>query len=230
MEIIPSQIHPSWHRHLLPLFQLPEIIDLKYRILPQFNFYPAKENIFRVFQMPLDQIKVVILGQDPYPNPEHATGLAFSVPSYTNIRTPPSMKVIMDELEQEYPGFRERTNLYEFRTLEHWFRQGVFLLNTALTVEHMNAGSHIKYWQKFIEGVIKIIGSENSPVWLLWGSKAKSYIPTIQDSEEFLVNEILTAPHPAAGLYSPENTFLGCNNFREANEILISYNKSAINW
>lgn len=233
METIPPIIHASWHKHLEPLFQLPEIKELKYRVLPEFEFYPAKQDIFKVFQMPLDKIKVVILGQDPYPSPKHATGLAFATSSNPTIRTPTSLKVIVQELCQEYPNidFSMGMSLFEFRALEHWFRQGVFLLNTALTVEHMNAGSHTRYWKNFTEGVVKTIASERSPVWMLWGKQAQAFIPTIQGSEIFCVNDILTAYHPAAAANSGgAYTFMGCNHFRQANEILLSNGQQAINW
>lgn len=233
METIPPIIHASWHKHLEPLFQLPEILELKYRVLPEFEFYPAKEDIFKVFQMPLDKIKVVILGQDPYPNPSHATGLAFATHSHHSIRTPTSLRVIVDELLAEYPERKESMDkdFFNFRTLDTWFRQGVFLLNTALTVEHMNAGSHTRYWKNFTEGVVRTIASERSPVWMLWGKQAQAFIPTIQDSEIFCVNDILTAYHPAAAANSGgAYTFMGCNHFRQANEILVSNGQQAINW
>lgn len=226
---IPKIIHESWHKHLQPLFNDHRMSALRYTILPQAAFYPDSKDIFRVFSMSLENIRAVIIGQDPYPNGE-ANGLAFAVNE--NVRIPPSLRIIQQEIlststfDAPLGGVSGR-----WKTLEHWHEQGVFLLNTALTVKRTKAGSHIKYWEWFTKEIIKIISREITPIWMLWGSKAQSLVKTIRDNETFQFNEILLASHPAAQLYSTDNEkFIGCNHFVLCNEILKSKNQQTINW
>lgn len=207
MEKLPSIIHQSWYPFLQPVFDHnPSLWLLKSRVLPSCNFYPEPQNIFRVFSMPIPSIKVVILGQDPYPNKGQAIGYAFAVAK--GVRKPTSLKVIEKEVGH---------SLNE--TLEEWINQGVFLLNTALTVEARLPNSHSLYWLNFTKSVIEIIETTVSPVWMLWGKHAQSYSSIIEK-----VNgspTILKAPHPAAEGYSGGKAgFYGCNHFKIANAIL----------
>lgn len=222
---IPEVIHTSWHKHIGGLFHIPSIETLKYIILPTIKFYPKQQDIFNVFKMPLDEIKVVILGQDPYPQPNQAIGYAFAVDKDTN--KPKSLQIIEAELAKEY---KVAVNLD--RTLKPWIDQGVFLLNTALTVEYGIAGSHESQWRGFINGVIRIIASQQSPIWMLWGSKARSFEQAITEEDVFQsANEILRAPHPAAEAYSGGKAgFYDCMHFIKANELLIKRNKEPIKW
>jgi uracil-DNA glycosylase len=248
MSNIAKIIHPSWHIHLQPLFDNSKMDLIKNQLLPNCTFYPEAEYIFRVFSMPVSNIKVVILGQDPYFNGS-AIGYAFAVNEKSPY--PKSLDVILKEVlrpqtSEEYVKFKVENP--EWKTLQHWVQQGVFLLNTALTVEIGKAGSHLGQWQWFIREVIKVISQEVKPVWLLWGSKAQSYrdyiygastIKNIGGDTSKIVslvdvqgkNHILEAYHPAAGAYSGgKNTFEGCNHFNICNEILKLKEENIINW
>ena len=225
MEKIPEIIHESWHKFLIPLFNDDRMKNIKYNLLPGRVFYPEPKNIFRVFSMPLDQIKVVILGQDPYPRPGDAIGYAFATIPERSV--PKSLGIISREIENE--GFEIDYYNDEWKTLQHWVDQGIFLLNTALTVLEGRAGSHLKPWRWFIEEIIKIISREVTPIWLLWGAKAHSFESIIRDAETFLFNDILKAPHPAAELYSGGKAgFYGCGHFKKVNELLTEKEQSLI--
>lgn len=237
-----EKIHTDWLPVINLLYQEP-LVSLNENILPNISFQPKKENIFNVFQIPIKNIKVVILGQDPYPTPGDAIGRAFAVSENTKI--PVSLRNISQELENE--GLKESHNFDNpWKTLEHWQEQGVFLLNTALTVETGKAGSHLKYWQEFTKRVISHISLTQPCIWLLWGKKAQNFIPyiknpyivegydneTIQNipsNEDW--NYILTAPHPAAEAYSGGKAgFFGCNHFMYTNRVLQNLKKAPINW
>lgn len=255
MENLPDIIHPSWHKYLQPLFEDEKMKLIKYKILTSCNFYPASQDIFKVFSMPLEDIKVVILGQDPYPNGE-AIGYAFAVNADT--KTPASLRIIQKEIlstSKEEGLLGGETG--KWKTLKHWVDQGIFLLNTALTVERGNANSHTNYWQWFTKEIIKIISKEVSPIWMLWGAKAQGFrdyigpnkcaypVSTIKSNitgemeptvdiafvKSHNTNMLLQAPHPAAELYSGgKTTFSGCNHFNLCNEILELQGKEKINW
>lgn len=229
MQQLPPTIHESWHKYLQPLFDDPKMIMIKDKVLLQTPYYPERKDIFKVFTMPLNEIKVVILGQDPYPNGE-ATGLAFAVNSAVSM--PPSLKIIKGEIEN-------RNTLWYFKkyedamwkTLNHWFHQGVFLLNTALTVQQGVSGSHLGVWQWFTKEVIKIVSINQPSVWLLWGAKAKGFKDYIDNSTQHAQNMILEADHPAAETHpNPKGRFTGCNHFNLCNEILIAKNQTQIKW
>jgi len=176
------------------------------------------------------------VGQDPYPNGE-ATGLAFGV--RTSSPMPASLKIINKELRRT--GFQPDT-LY-WRTLEHWEKQGVFLLNLSLTVEAKRAGSHMGFWYWFAREVIQVISIQQKPVWMLWGAKAQSFKDHIQKPKVIYAsqweaddlaksNVVLEAPHPAAELYSDQKTkqFSGCDHFNLCNQILEIKGQQIINW
>lgn len=216
-----DKFHPSWVLVQEELFTDPKLIELNQTVLPKENFFPKKEDIFNVFSMPLDEIKVVILGQDPYPNPGDAIGYSFAVNASS--RVPASLRIIGQELVNE--GFEPNRGA-EWKTLKHWTEQGVFLLNTALTVRARKAGSHLKYWKDFTEKLVETIAKTNrNCVWMLWGKKAQAYKEIIRPAH------ILEAPHPAAEAYAGGSAgFYGCNHFNRANQILESLGKSKINW
>lgn len=208
-------IHESWG-------PIKDIIDndenltiLNKRVLPLSKYYPERDNIFRVFEMPLKDIKVVIIGQDPYPNEHQAIGYAFAVPE--TVSKPFSLRVIEKEVGHEID-----------RTLSGWREQGVFLLNTALTVEAKRPGSHAHYWAGFTEEVVRYIARENPCIWLLWGRKALAYSGIIGAYDG---NLILPAPHPAAEAYNRGGaSFVGCEHFKIVNEVLESKNEGIIKW
>ena len=183
--------------------------------------YPPAKNIFEAFnRTPFDKVKVVILGQDPYHEPNQAHGLCFSVRD--GVQPPPSLKNIYKELEDEYgTPFLNRNG-----DLSHWADQGVLLLNATLTVAAGNAGSHQgKGWEMFTDAVIaKLSSHRENLVFLLWGSYARRKGMVI-DRRRHLV---LECAHPSP--LSAYRGFFGCGHFRKANEYLAGHNLPQINW
>lgn len=226
-ENIPVIINESWHELLQPLFNDPKMIRIKDEVLPNCKFYPEASRIFQVFAMPIDKIKVVILGQDPYSKGE-AIGYSFAVNPPTKI--PPSLEIIRKEIINSKVERDSNTPIDSdrWRTLAGWRQQGVFLLNTALTVERLNPGSHSMIWEWFTNKVIKIISTQASPIWLLWGAKAKGYKSIIPTEKTVY---ILEADHPAAETYpGSKYKFSGCNHFNLCNKLLKSKHQNIINW
>ena len=217
------KIEQSWKDALAPEFEKPYFASLV-RFLHAEKaagkvIYPPGSLIFRAFDLtPVDQVKVVILGQDPYHNPGEAMGLSFSVPD--GVRTPPSLRNIFQEIEADM-GIRMsgRPNL------EAWARQGVLLLNSILTVEGGLAASHRNIgWQEFTDAVIRYLNDHcNGIVFLLWGNFAKAKSALIDPSR----HHVLTAAHPSplAG-----GAFFGCRHFSRANQLLVEEGKTPINW
>ena len=181
--------------------------------------YPPGSKIFRAFDLcPLDAVKVVILGQDPYHGSGQAMGLSFSVPE--GIAAPPSLKNIFKEIESDL-GIRMSGS----PDLEPWARQGVLLLNSVLTVRAGVAASHAGLgWQNFTDAVIKLISERcEGVVFMLWGNYARSKAGLI-DSGRHLV---LQAAHPSP---LARGAFFGCRHFSQANAYLIRTGRSPINW
>ena len=181
--------------------------------------YPPGSMIFKAFNLtPLDQVKVVILGQDPYHGAGQAMGLSFSVPD--GIPAPPSLKNIFKEIESEL-GVRMsgRPNL------ESWATQGVLLLNSVLTVEASKPASHSNIgWQRFTDAVIRCISDNcDGIIFLLWGNYAKSKRELIDSSRHY----VLEAAHPSP---LARGAFFGCGHFSETNRILTREGKTPINW
>ncbi len=180
------------------------------------TIYPKKEDIFKVFQMDVNDIRVLLLGQDPYHGEGQAHGLSFSVPD--GIPIPPSLLNIFKELKNEYP---ERN--YEFKTgnLEKWFnREKIFLLNSSLSVIKGCAGSQMKLWEEFTDDVIKFISCKNKRcVFLLFGNFAKAKEVFIEDK-----NRIVKCVHPSP--LAARNGFFNSNVFKKVESIL----KEEIDW
>ncbi|MDF1629269.1 MAG: uracil-DNA glycosylase [Alcanivoracaceae bacterium] len=184
------------------------------------EIYPPGPLIFNAFEhTPFDQVKVVILGQDPYHGPGQAHGLCFSVPD--GVRPPPSLVNIFKEIERDLAKPVSKNG-----NLEHWADQGVLLLNATLTVEKGLAGSHQrKGWEVFTDAVIDQLNRERDGiVFMLWGSYAQKKGALI-DRQRHLV---LTAPHPSP--LSAHRGFLGCGHFSKANEYLIAQGKKPVDW
>ena len=182
--------------------------------------YPPYEEIFNAFKLtPLSDVKVVILGQDPYHEPGQAHGLAFSTPEGRPI--PRSLKNIFKEINEEYDY-----PVPESGCLESWAKQGVFLLNTVLTVEKGNANSHSKCgWQTFTDNVIKILDGQAQPiVFLLWGKQAEKKKELINNPNHL----VLVTSHPSP--FSARRGFFGSNHFKLANEFLKENKKEEIDW
>ena len=181
--------------------------------------YPPGSQIFHAFDLtPVQNVKVVILGQDPYHGPGQAHGLSFSVPE--GVPAPPSLKNIFKEIESDL-GVR----MSGYPDLENWARQGVLLLNAILTVRSGEAASHSKIgWEEFTDAVICYI-SENCEgvVFMLWGNFARSKRDLIDRSR----HHVLEAAHPSP---LARGAFFGCRHFSKANEYLRSLGKSEIDW
>ena len=184
------------------------------------TIYPKPQNIFNAFNLcPLSNVKVVIIGQDPYHEPGQAHGLCFSVEN--GIDLPPSLINIYKEIESDI-GHKSKTN----GDLTYWAKQGVLLLNSTLTVQAHLAASHSgKGWETFTDAVIKAIAeNQKNVVYMLWGSFAQKKADFV-DSEQ---NLILKSAHPSP--LSAYRGFFGNHHFSTANEYLISHNKTPIDW
>ena len=197
--------------------KLSAFLDIEYM---EKNIYPPKEDMFNIFKiLEMKDIKVVILGQDPYHGKGQAHGMAFSV--MPGVRKPPSLvnifKEIRDDIGCEIP---------ESGYLLGWARQGVFLMNTCLTVEEGRPNSHKgKGWEILTDKVIRLIDADDNPkVFLLWGNDARK-------KRSLLVNErhlVLETVHPSP--LSAYNGFLGCRHFSKANEYLKENSRDGIDW
>ena len=197
--------------------KIKDFIDEEYKSK---TIYPPYDEIFNAFKLtPLSNVKVVILGQDPYHEKGQAHGLAFSTPPGRPI--PRSLKNIFKEINAEY-GYP----IPKSGCLESWANQGVFLLNTVLTVEDGNANSHSKCgWQTFTDNVIKLLNCQSQPiVFLLWGKQAEKKKELINNPNHL----VLITSHPSP--FSARRGFLGSNHFIKANEFLSNNGLEEINW
>lgn len=217
------EIESSWREILTKEFSQPYFKDLIENIQREYQtniIYPDLKNIFNAFTLcPFTEVKVVILGQDPYHGAGQAQGLAFSVPE--NIKIPPSLQNIYKEIKSDLNKKIPATG-----NLEHWAKQGVLLLNTTLTVKASEPMSHAGLgWETFTDAVIKNISDKkDNVVFLLWGKHAQTKANLI-DANKHL---ILKAPHPSP--FSAHKGFLGCKHFSLTNQYLTSNNKSPIDW
>ncbi|MFD1164263.1 uracil-DNA glycosylase [Sphingobacterium daejeonense] len=214
----------SWDSIIKPLFQTSKLQELSEFVRNErsvHQVFPSADLVFNAFRLtPLNNLKVVILGQDPYHNDGQAHGLSFSVPA--GIAIPPSLRNIYTELVTDIPGFKYPNH----GNLSKWAEQGVLLLNATLTVRAHEAGSHQKKgWEFFTDEIIKSISDQaENVVFLLWGSYAIKKSALI-DSKKHL---ILTAVHPSP--LSVYRGFFGCAHFSKANEYLRYHNKLPIDW
>ena len=198
--------------------KLKDEIDKKYETTIVF---PPKNKIFNAFsKTPIDNLKVVIFGQDPYHGKGQAQGLAFSTPK--EIKNPPSMQNILKEIKEDL----QRESSCVDGDLTPWAKEGVLLLNTILTVEESKPKSHHKLgWETFTDNIIKYISSNcENVVFLLWGGPAIAKSKLIDETK----HHILTSPHPSP--LSSYRGFFGCKHFSKTNEILNSLGKKPINW
>ena len=219
------QLHPSWLTVLNQEFEQPYMQVLKSFLCEQrrkgIHVYPkAKEIFFALNSTPLSEVKVVILGQDPYHGPNQAHGLCFSVNKGVTI--PPSLKNIYKELQNDIEGFK----IPNHGNLQEWSAQGVLLLNSVLTVSHAQAGSHQgKGWENFTDKIITALNTQKKNiVYLLWGAYAQKKGSCIDASN----NLILKSVHPSP--LSAYRGFLGCQHFSQCNDYLKKHNKKIINW
>lgn len=216
------QIGESWKEALLEEFHKPYFQDLKSFLVDekqQHTVYPPGPLIFNAFNhTAFDQVKVVILGQDPYHGPGQANGLCFSVSN--GIKHPPSLVNIFKEMQKDLNVPYPRTG-----DLSGWAKQGVLLLNTTLTVRAHTPASHQgKGWEEFTDAVIRMLSEKREGiVFILWGRHAQNKKPLIDSTKHY----ILEAAHPSP--YSA-NGFFGCRHFSKANYLLMQSNQAPINW
>lgn len=220
----PIDLHPSWLAYLAPEFELPYMQQLKQFLLQQKQLgkiiYPDSKNIFNAFNStPLDAVKVVILGQDPYHGPHQAHGLCFSV--QPGVQAPPSLQNMFKEIARDL-----QLPVPNHGCLQSWANQGVLLLNATLTVEKAKAGSHQEQgWERFTDRAIQLVSEKcENVVFLLWGSYAQKKAQLI-DGKKHL---ILRAPHPSP--LSAYRGFIGCGHFSQANHYLTQRGQAPIDW
>lgn len=217
------KIEPSWSRALAPEFEKPYFRELAERVRQEYasgTVYPPGPRIFAAFDAcPLPQVKVVILGQDPYHGPGMANGLCFSV--NPGVPVPRSLRNIYREISDDTGAPAPADG-----NLERWARQGVLLLNATLTVRARQAGSHQGLgWETFTDAVIATLAREREGlVFMLWGAYAISKARLVDRGRHL----VLTAPHPSP--LSASRGFFGCRHFSRANEYLKLRNLTPIQW
>jgi uracil-DNA glycosylase len=222
MEVNP-QIEESWKEILKEEFNKPYFSELKEFLLEEkarYQVYPPGSQIFNAFSLtPFQQVRVVILGQDPYHGAGQAHGLCFSVQPGTAL--PPSLVNIFKEIEKDLGIPVPRTGC-----LDYWAKQGVLLLNATLTVRANTAGSHQKKgWETFTDAVIRHLSAERvGLVFLLWGKYAQDKEVLIDTNRHY----VLKAAHPSP--FSAYNGFFGCRHFSKTNDILKKHGLDEIDW
>ena len=197
--------------------ELSEFVKQEYNTT---TVYPPADDIFNALHLtPLKEVKVLVLGQDPYHGANQAHGLSFSV--LPGQKTPPSLKNIYQELHDDL-GCEIPNNGY----LEKWAKQGVLMLNTVLTVRAHKPNSHQgKGWEYFTDAIIEAVNKEDRPiVYLLWGRPAQKKASMLNNPKHL----ILKAPHPSP--YSADTGFFGCRHFSQANEFLRSHGVDPVDW
>ncbi|OAO03139.1 uracil-DNA glycosylase [Parasphingorhabdus sp.] len=221
-------LHESWQAPLGKEFDSEYMARLQAFLLSEKSagkqIYPQEGEYFRALNLtPLSDVRVVILGQDPYHGPGQAHGLCFSV--QPGVRPPPSLVNIYKELENDLGLSRPAHGF-----LEHWAQQGVLLLNSVLTVEMAQAASHRgKGWEEFTDAVIRLIAAQEEPVaFLLWGSHAQKKAAFVEDVEQGGKHLLLKAPHPSP--LSAHRGFFGCRHFSRVNKFLESSGRESIDW
>lgn len=213
----------SWDEYLGSEFakpyyqQLRKFLDVEYE---KHTIYPPARLLYSALRLcSYEQVKVVILGQDPYHQPQQAMGLAFSVPP--GIAVPPSLQNIYKEIYHEYGYPLPHTG-----DLRPWAKQGVLLLNTVLSVRENTPFSHRNQgWEQLTDAIIRLLDRKESPlVFLLWGQSAKTKMALLQNPDHLA----LYCAHPSP--LSAYRGFFGCNHFRECNRFLREHGQKEINW
>lgn len=216
-------IEAGWAAQLRAEFQAPYFAALKHFLVQErarHRVYPRGGDILRAFQLtPFAEVRVVILGQDPYHGPGQAHGLSFSVPA--PVPPPPSLQNIFKEIQRDLGPFSPKSG-----DLSGWARQGVLLLNATLTVRAGEAGSHQgQGWERFTDAAITALSRHRTGlIFLLWGRHAQAKEALIDADRHY----VLKAPHPSP--LSAHRGFLGCGHFSEANEILMAQGAPPISW
>lgn len=216
-------VDSSWSNFFIQEQEKPYFQELLKNIRNEYqNFrcFPKWENIFQAFSLtPLNKVKVIILGQDPYHQPNQAHGLSFSV--MPNVPLPPSLRNVFQELKDDL-GIDNGHNGY----LVDWAKEGVFLLNSSLTVRQNIPNSHIRYnWSVFTDNVLSYLSEKKEHlVFILWGNNARLKKQLIDTSKHFIVE----SPHPS--FFSANRGFFGSKPFSKTNDWLIKQEQAPINW
>jgi len=217
-------IAKNWYQLLSEEFNKPYFQDLQKFLTSEYNhykIYPEEKNIFAALNLvKFDDVKVVIIGQDPYHGEKQAHGLCFSVQK--GVELPPSLQNIYKEIHNDL-GLEMSNSCGDLTT---WAKQGVLLLNSVLTVRSGLANSHKgKGWEQLTSAIIQKLNEREKPVvFLLWGNNAKEVARDVDTSKHF----ILTAPHPSP--LSAYSGFFGCKHFSKCNEILRALGEKEIDW
>ncbi len=223
------RLSDSWKAALGPEFSNPSMQTLKAFLMAEKDsgkaVFPQPRDYFRALDLtPLEEVRVVILGQDPYHGDGQANGLAFSVGAFSvgeKVKIPPSLANIYKELKADL-GILP----CHHGSLEHWAKHGVLLLNAVLSVERAKPASHQgKGWERFTDCIIRKVSDKSEPVvFLLWGNNAQKKAALIDQTRHL----VLSAAHPSP--LSAHNGFFGCRHFSKANEFLQTNGRGAIDW
>ena len=221
----PTSVHmeASWKKALHEEFEKSYFTELSAFVREEYlnkTIYPSPKDVFRAFDLcPFDQVKIVILGQDPYHGARQANGLSFAV--HSDIPLPPSLRTIFKEIQSDL-GITPEPN----GDLSRWAKQGVLLLNATLTVQAQTPGSHQnKGWELFTDAIIKKLSEECTHlVFILWGNYAKNKGILIDRTKHFVIE----SPHPSP--FSAHTGFLGSKPFSKANEYLARQGHPEIDW
>ncbi len=223
-EFIPD----DWRAALAPALADPRLHDLDRWLHAQeaagTAIYPPRGSRLRALALtPLADVRVVILGQDPYHGPGQAHGLAFSVPE--GVKLPPSLRNIYRELAEDGGDAPRRSG-----DLERWARQGVLLLNTTLTVEAAQAGSHAgRGWELLTDAIVRAVAERSAPcVFILWGNHAQSKVARIAELGDGTRHLLLASAHPSP--LSARRGFFGSRPFSRANAFLAQHGRGTVNW
>lgn len=218
------QIENSWKEKLGEILEEQSFKDLHEFVSEEYfeqKVYPAPKNVFEAFTLtPFENVKVVILGQDPYHGESQATGLSFAVPADTKI--PPSLQNIFKEIESDLG----KSLVHKDGDLSRWAKQGVLLLNATLTVRAGTPGSHQgKGWEEFTDAVVQKLSDEKENlIFILWGNYARTKGARIDRTKHL----VLESPHPSP--FSAYNGFFGSKPFSKTNAYLEAHGKSPIDW
>lgn len=218
VDFVPFLLEPSWQRVLQEELQKPYVLQLAAFLKMEREsgapIYPPEELVFNALtQTPFDQVRVVIVGQDPYHGPGQAHGLSFSVPA--GVSPPPSLQNIFKELQQDLG-----IPIPSHGCLLKWAQQGVLLLNATLTVRNAEPLSHHKKgWEQFTDAIIREVARKKEPIiFVLWGKNALEKCTHVLKHAHNTTHTILTAAHPSP--FSAHSGFFGCRHFSKINELL----------
>ena len=207
-----EQMHPSWQQQLGSW--RPELKEIE-EFLKNQDIVPSLDLVMRAFEDPIDHYRVLILGQDPYPNPEHASGLAFAVEG--DVSTPPSLRNILTELRSDIGRRSVREG-----DISRWQAEGVMLLNRSLTTLSGQSNQHSELWQGFTKQAVEVLAKSRPLVAVLWGRQAQQLASVLADAT------VISSAHPSP--LSSYRGFFGSKPFSKVNQALIRLGEQPIDW